>query len=1113
MQLLLAGPAPRVLCDDAGEHALPWRDAALLAWLALEGPTPRARLAALLWPHSPTDAARNTLRQRLFQLRRLVGADLVAGSATLALAPQVRHDLDDADTVLGDAEPEVDGELAAWLQQQRLRRRSRLVLSLAELAAAAETARDWSDALAHAQELLALQPLNEEAHRRVMRLHYLAGDPAAALLAFDACEQALKTELGLRPSPETLALLRTVERSAVEPAPAQAVVVAGGRPAAAGGPVPAAVLRPPRLVGRSTERRVLSQAWQQRQGVLVAGEAGLGKSRLLAEVAAAAPGPVVSASARPGDRDVVYASASRLLRALPREQWAVVAAPLRRELARLLPELAPPDAPLPSAKADGEARTRLANAVAAVLDGSACGSSAAGWMLDDLHFADDASVELLRQAAGSPGCWALAAREAELAPAARAWWDALAAEPQTARVALGPLSQPQVAELLDTLDLPGLSGEAAAPALWRHTGGNPLFLLETVKAWLAEGTPALPQRLPAAPSVDALITRRISRLSPPAVKLARCAAIAGADFSIELAAQVMGLRTLDLADPWAELEAAQVLHDGAFAHDLIFEAARASVPQPVARQLHAEIAAFVAARGGEPARLAEHWALAGRWALAAQAWREAAEKAHAAGRIVEQAQWLQQAADALQRAGDKAARFDVLRQRAEVLASNDLGLDAQAAVDELQHAAQGELQQLQALATRLELAATRFEIDEALKLAPQALAEARRLGQQALELRLAVVWSGVLGDARRTAEGVAALEPYLAQVQAGGLPAQQQWEFWEAWSLALDYAGRLAESAHGWQTCQTLARQAQRPDWLWRSLSNAAAGAAKMGRVAQACELSQQARQIALSTGEVGRLRLMQMQTPHAHRLRDVGRYAEALPLLEEALEAFRTQGSATDRAMTAQRLALLYLFLGQPARAQQALALFKPGVPPGITMFQRVLQAELAFATGADALTPTREALAMMGNEDDVFHRIATLFASRIVPPDEGEALAAGLAVWAGVRGRQGLAMSAHVRAAACAAAQGEHRRALPHVQAALALVVEHQPESFYLAELWWVAGRVLLALGRSGEAQQALRAGRDWVMRVHDEQVPPLYRESFLHRNGVNRELLALAAMELGA
>ena len=72
--------------DDGTSLPLAARDAALLAWLALEGPTARNRLARLLWPHSTEEAGRNSLRQRLFQLRRQLGAELISGQVTLALA-------------------------------------------------------------------------------------------------------------------------------------------------------------------------------------------------------------------------------------------------------------------------------------------------------------------------------------------------------------------------------------------------------------------------------------------------------------------------------------------------------------------------------------------------------------------------------------------------------------------------------------------------------------------------------------------------------------------------------------------------------------------------------------------------------------------------------------------------------------------------------------------------------------------------------------------------------------------------------------------------------------------------------------------------------------------
>ncbi|MBC7995602.1 MAG: AfsR family transcriptional regulator, partial [Rhizobacter sp.] len=212
LQLSLAR-MPALQRGDGANVPLGPREGALLAWLALEGPTPRARLAQLLWPESEPDAARNALRQRLFQLRRTVGSELISGTHTLTLADGVAHDLLDADTVLGETSHEFGDELRNWLAQQRERRHHRLCQSLAELADLAEAARDLPDALSHAAELLNLQPLSEEAHRRVMRLHYLAGDRPGALLAFDRCEQVLKHEVGVAPSPETLALLHTIQRA------------------------------------------------------------------------------------------------------------------------------------------------------------------------------------------------------------------------------------------------------------------------------------------------------------------------------------------------------------------------------------------------------------------------------------------------------------------------------------------------------------------------------------------------------------------------------------------------------------------------------------------------------------------------------------------------------------------------------------------------------------------------------------------------------------------------------------------------------------------------------------------------------------------------------------
>jgi len=295
---------------------------------------------------------------------------------------------------------------------------------------------------------------------------------------------------------------------------------------------------------------------------------------------------------------------------------------------------------------------------------------------------------------------------------------------------------------------------------------------------------------------------------------------------------------------------------------------------------------------------------------------------------------------------------------------------------------------------------------------------------------------------------------------------------------------------------------------LWKTLSNTASTQAKMGLVRQAAEAGMQARALALASNESVSMRLLQMHVTVAHRLRDVGRYAEALALLEQALAGYAAGGgSQADLALTEQRLVVLFQQLGQPGRALPLLASERPGVPRGVAMIRMAHRAELERQLGRDGLPLMREALQVIADVDDIYYRITSLFATRLVPADEGEAMAASLAVWATARERHGVALAGHVRAAACGLALSAPARALPHAQAALHLAQDYLPDSFYLAEMWLVAAQAMSALGHGADAARAASGGRSWVMKTHDSDVPPEFRDSFLHRNAVNRELLALA------
>ena len=639
----------RATRPDGAVAELASRDAALLAWLALEGPTPRARLATLLWPASDADAARNALRQRLFKLKRQCG-DVVAGSLRLALAPGVRHDLDDSSGVLGSLHFE-PGEFDAWLGAERERRRGQRRLGLELQAQALEDAGEPERALPLAEAALQHDPLSEAAHRRLMRLHYLRGDRAAALLAFDRCERVLKHEVGAAPGRDTLALLASIERAGV------------AMPGMA--PLPASVLRPPRLVGRDAELARLQQAGAASQVVALIGEAGLGKTRLLQAHASRHPGLLLAAG-RPGDASVPCATLARLLRALvQRLPQALVAAPLG-ELARVMPELG--DGLLPAAPLPGPHRRHgLQHGVAALL--RAAGPALSGVLLDDLHFADDASLDLLQSLVGGEAdgeaalSWVFALRPAEAGSGLQRLLDGLSDSARLLPLPLAPLNQDALAQLVDDLGLPGVQGHALAGALLQRTGGNPMFVLETLKQALVDGTllsadAGLP--LPRPVTVGRLIERRLAQLSPGALALARVAAIAGVDFGVALAESVLGVPALQFADAMAELESAQVLRGTQFAHDLVFEAAAASVPGTIARHTHARVAAWLHGQGASAARVARHWVQAGETAQAVPALLRAAGDAAGALRPKEQCRFLLEAADSQQALGDTDAAFETL---------------------------------------------------------------------------------------------------------------------------------------------------------------------------------------------------------------------------------------------------------------------------------------------------------------------------------------------------------------------------------------------------------------------------------------------------------------------
>lgn len=318
-QLELLGTAQ--LNGPTGETVVERKPAALLAYLALEGPTTRSKLAYLFWPESREEAARVNLRQLLRRVRLFREHPLVEGEDTLRLAGDLEVDAVRLEvrafsgdhggvlTATGHLLEHYDYDdclpFAEWLAAARehlasLKRRS-LTAQLDHL----EAQGVFAEARGYAERLLELDPVSEETYRRLMRLHHLNGDRPAALEAYHRLQEVLRTQFGLEPLPETVALAREVARGASTPF----------SPTSLKKPLPLSVLRPPVLVGREEAWSRMEEAWDRGQFIILAGEPGIGKTRLATDFAAS-KGQALYLEGRPGDVVVPLSTTARNVRCI-----------------------------------------------------------------------------------------------------------------------------------------------------------------------------------------------------------------------------------------------------------------------------------------------------------------------------------------------------------------------------------------------------------------------------------------------------------------------------------------------------------------------------------------------------------------------------------------------------------------------------------------------------------------------------------------------------------------------------------------------------------------------------------------------------------------------------
>jgi DNA-binding SARP family transcriptional activator len=366
--------------------AAPPKAVPLLSYLLLHRETPlaRERLGAVFWPDDLDDEARGKVRRHLYWIAKMLPeADprtpwLISTRATVRWNPAAPLDLDvdrferasASETELEDAVARYGGDLLDgyyddFIFPLRERLRERYLATLSKLIARHRSDGDYPRALDHIATLLRTDPWREDAVRDAMALRYALGDRAGALIEYEGFCTRLRQELDVDPMPETKAAYDAIRRNT--PARIKVDAVAAGASS-----VGLSSKRALPFVGRDAPLERLQRAWDRaargRGSMLfVGGEAGVGKSRLLAEFATRAEAQgarIITGSTAALESQPYQAVVEALREALPFLSNAKLDPLWRSVLGELVPELRPSNPIAVPALPPEHAQARLFEAVA-----------------------------------------------------------------------------------------------------------------------------------------------------------------------------------------------------------------------------------------------------------------------------------------------------------------------------------------------------------------------------------------------------------------------------------------------------------------------------------------------------------------------------------------------------------------------------------------------------------------------------------------------------------------------------------------------------------------------------------------------------------------------------
>ena len=680
--------APRIEHDGVPVEVDTRKAIALVAYLAVTRQShTRDALAGLLWPEYNQSRARAALRRTLSSLGKARAEGwLHADRESVDLAGDTIwvdvtrfHDLLAECKEHGHPESEVcfeclpplteavalyhDDFMAGfglrdsvafddWQFYQSESLRRELAGALERLARGRGALGEWEAAIVHARRWLAMDMLHEPAHRLLMEFYAWSDQRAAALRQYRECVRILDQELGVAPLEETTLLYRSIQENDLPPRPALSEHRLSVRPETEASTrsqvrtsrnLPRAPHNP--LVGRESEWETLLGSYASVGGgghvVVVEGEAGIGKTRLAEEFVVnvrAAGATAVIARCYAGEKNLAYGPfVEGLSAALGREDTGRLKglpAASVQEAARLLPDLFPDSPPAPPLDTPG-AQSRFFGEVVRVLLAVLDGPPPGVLFVDDLHWADDATLSLLtylvRRLDDKP-LFVLLTWRAEEVHEGHRLRELLAEARRSGRattLTLRRLDPASVEELVE--HVVGHAGPEAGmlgPRLSDETEGLPLFLTEYLTA-VEKGELDVGEKAWTLPGgVQDLLRTRLLTVGETAGQVLAAAAVVGRSFDFDTVRAASGRSEEETLTALEELTSRALIREvgsavgGPPAYDFDHDKLRTLVYEETSlarrRLLHRRAAVALAGQARRrdadslAGQIARHYRLAGR---------------------------------------------------------------------------------------------------------------------------------------------------------------------------------------------------------------------------------------------------------------------------------------------------------------------------------------------------------------------------------------------------------------------------------------------------------------------------------------------------------------------